>query len=121
VLELVPDDVRMVWPSLLVESLEVVSRWPCLTFVVVHGNCDAHHAGAARLSVVVVVIVGRGRSPLRMLLVPLLANLDALPGALDGDVERCLLVTTWGHIPASWRKMKFSCLVAGGVLGGDVA
>jgi hypothetical protein len=49
------------------------------------------------------------------------ATLDALPTAVDGDIGRCSLATTRGHLPASQGRAKHNYLVAGGVLGGDVA
>jgi hypothetical protein len=52
-------------------------------------------------SVVAIVIVDRGHSPLRMLLVSLLATLNALPGALDGEVGWCLPAAAWCRLPAS--------------------
>jgi hypothetical protein len=62
VLQLVPDMVRVVWAGLLEEFLEVVNRWPRLTLVAVHDSHDMPNAGAARLPVVVVIVVDRGRS-----------------------------------------------------------
>jgi hypothetical protein len=88
----------------------------CKTLVIVCGSRDAPHVGAACLPVVVVLMVDRGRGPLRTLLVPLLATL----GAMDGDVGWHLLATAWGCLPATQDRMKFGRLIAGGVLGGDV-
>jgi hypothetical protein len=85
---------ELVWASLLEESLEVVCRRLCLAFAAVCGSRDAPHTEAA-------IIVGRGCSPLRMLLAPLLATLGTLVGILDGDVRRRLLVAAWGHLPAA--------------------
>jgi hypothetical protein len=85
-------------------------------------GCDSHdvpRAGATCLPTAAIVVVGHGRNPLRTLFAPLLAALGALLGAVDGDVRRRLLATTWGHHPASWGKMKFNRLAASGVLGGD--
>jgi hypothetical protein len=59
-------------------------------------------------------------TPLRTLLAPLLPTLGALLGAVDDDVARCLLATAWGCLPTSLCRMKFSRLIAGGILGGDV-
>jgi hypothetical protein len=70
VLELVPDGVRVVWVGLFKESLEVVGKRLHLTFVALCGSHDMPHAGATCHPVVAVVIVGCGRSPLRMLHVP---------------------------------------------------
>jgi hypothetical protein len=78
----------------------VVGRRSRLTLVIVHHGHDASNAGADRLPVVVIIAVGRGRSPLRMFLMPPLA-------------------ATWGRLPVSRRKTKFSCLAAVGILVGD--
>jgi hypothetical protein len=84
----VADGAHVVWTGLFEESLEVVSRPPRLMLVVVCNNRDAPHVRAVCLPVVAVVIVDRGRCPLRTLLAPLFAILSALLGALDGDVGR---------------------------------
>jgi hypothetical protein len=55
----------------------------------------------ACLHVIVVVIVGRGRSPLRTLLAPPLTVLGALPNTVDYHIRRRLLAVAWGHLPAS--------------------
>jgi hypothetical protein len=54
-----------------------------------------------------------------MLLAPPFAALGALPGAFDGNVGWCLPAVAWCPLPASWGKMKFGCLAASVVLGGD--
>jgi hypothetical protein len=54
-----------------------------------------------------------------LLLAPPLAALGVLLGAFDGNVGRCLPVAAWCPLPASWGKMKFDCLAASVVLGGD--
>jgi hypothetical protein len=79
------------------------------------------HAEIAHLPIVAIVVVGRGHSPLRTLSVPHLAVLGALPSTMDGDIGWCLLTAAWGRLPTSRRKMKFSRLTVGGVLGGDAA
>jgi hypothetical protein len=84
VLELVPDRVHMVWVGFLKEPIEVVHRQPRLTLVAACGGWDASHAGATCLLVFVVIVVGHGRGPLKALLAPLLAALDALHAAVDG-------------------------------------
>jgi hypothetical protein len=50
-----------------------------------------------------------------------LAVVGTLPGALDGNIGWCLPIAAWGHLPASWRKLKFGRLAAGGVLGGGAS
>jgi hypothetical protein len=52
--------------------------------------------------------------------VHLLSTLGALLGVVDGNIRRCLLATTWGHLPASLGRMKFGHLIADGILGGDI-
>jgi hypothetical protein len=79
---------RVVWASLLEESLKVVCRRSCLTLAATYGGCDTCHSGATRFLVVAAITVGHGCDPLKMLLASLLATLGALFGVLDGDVGR---------------------------------
>jgi hypothetical protein len=88
----VPNGVYVVWADLLEESIEVACRLSCLTLVAMCGSRDVPHARAIRLPVVAVIVVDHVRSPIRMLLVPSLATLGALQGAVDGDIRGCLLV-----------------------------
>jgi hypothetical protein len=120
VLELVSDGVCMVWAGFLKEPLEVVCGRPRLTLVAACGSQDAPHVGIARLPVIAIIMVGRGRGPLKALLAPLCAALDALPTSMDGDVERCSHTATWGRFHASLGQAKRDRLVAGGVSGGAV-
>jgi hypothetical protein len=53
------------------------------------------------------------------LLAPLVATLGALLGVLDSDEGRRLLAAAQGCLPATWGRMKFDRLIAGGVLGGN--
>jgi hypothetical protein len=69
--------------------------------VAVRCSHDAPHVEVARLPVVVIVIVGRGHSPLRMLLAPPLATLSTLPGTLYNDVRWRCPIAAWGRLPAS--------------------
>jgi hypothetical protein len=85
-MKFVPDGVCVVWVGLLEESLEVVDRWPCLTLVAVGSSRDTPYVGATRLPIVAIIVLGRGRSPLRTFLSPPLATLGALPSALDGNI-----------------------------------
>jgi hypothetical protein len=103
----------MVWAGLLEEPLKGVHRRPRLTLI--------FNTGATCLPLIVVIKVGRGHGPLKALLAPLLAALDTLLSTANGDIERHLLATAWGRLPASLGKTKFGRLVAGGVLGGDAA
>jgi hypothetical protein len=101
-----PDGVRVVQADLLKESSEVVCRWPRLMLVAVCSSRDAPRARAACLPVAAVIMLGHGRDPLRMLLVPLLAAIGVIFGAVDGNVERHFLAAGWGHLLASlgWTK-----------------
>jgi hypothetical protein len=121
VIELVPDGVCMIWAGFLDERLEVVRRRPHLTLVAMRYSRHASRAGAARLPVVAVIMVGRGCGLLRALLAPLFAVLDALLSMVDDDVGWCLLVATRGHLPASLGWVKHDHFVVGGVRGGDAA
>jgi hypothetical protein len=112
VLELVPDGVRLVWVGLLKDSLEVVCRWPRPTLVAMCGSRDVPHVEAACLPVVVVIVVGHGCGPLRMLLVPLLATLSVILGTMDGIIGRHLLAAAWGRLPSSLGGTKCDCLLA---------
>jgi hypothetical protein len=89
--------------------------------VIVHDSCDVPHVRVARLPVIAIIIVDRDRSSLRTLFAPPLAALDALPSALDSDVEWRLLTAAWGCLPASCRMTKFGRITTGGILGGDTA
>jgi hypothetical protein len=93
VLELVRDGVCIVWAGFLEEPLEVVRGWPRLMLVTACGGWDAPHARATRLPVVAIIMVSCGHGPLKALLAPLLATIDALPAAVDGDVAQRSLTT----------------------------
>jgi hypothetical protein len=121
VLKLVPDGVCMVWTGLLKEPIEVICRWPYRVLVTVHGGRDASHIGASHLQVAAVITAGRGRGPLRALLAPLIAPLDALQGTVSSDIRHLLLVTARGHLPTCRCGVEHDHLVAGVLLGGDVA
>jgi hypothetical protein len=69
----------------------VVCRRPHLTLVAACGGLDVPNAGATHLPVVAIIMVGCG--PLKALLAPLSATLDALIAAVDGGVRRCSLTT----------------------------
>jgi hypothetical protein len=64
-------------------------------------------------------VVGHG--PLRALLAPLFATLDAHLSAMNDDVGRGLLAAAWGRLPATLGRAKHNHLIAGHMLGGDVA
>jgi hypothetical protein len=57
------------------------------------GQASSPHTRATRLPVVDVAVVGRGQGPLKALLAPLFAALDALPTAVGGDIGWCSLTT----------------------------
>jgi hypothetical protein len=112
VLELVPDEVCVVLSSFLKEPLEVVCRRPRLTLVAACSGQSASHAGAARLPIVAIIMVGCGRGPLDALLAPLFATLDALLGTVGGDIGWLLLVAARGCLPTSLCRVKHAHLVA---------
>jgi hypothetical protein len=85
-----------------------------------HGRQAVSHAGAAHFPIVAIITTGRGRSPMKALLAPLVAAFDALLGTVGGDIGRCLLVATRGHLHASLCRAKHDRLVADVALGGDV-
>jgi hypothetical protein len=101
------------------ESPEVVCRRPHLTLVAVCGNHDTPYARAAYLPVPAIVVVGRGRGPLRILLAPLLATLGAIFGTLDSNVRQRLLAAAWGRLSSSLGGTKCSRLVASGIQVGN--
>jgi hypothetical protein len=111
--------VCVVWAGFLEEPLEVVCKRPRLMLVTLHGGQDMPHTGVARLPVTAVVMVGHHRGPLRALLAPLFAALDALLSVMDSDIGWRLLTATWGHLPTSLGLTKHDSLIAGGVLDGD--
>jgi hypothetical protein len=108
----VPDNISVVWASLLEELLEVVCGRPRLALGAACDSRDAHDASPPPpyLATVTTIIVDRGCGLLKKLLAPFPAALLVI---LDGDSRRCLLAVAWGQA-------KLSNLVAGGVLGGDV-
>jgi hypothetical protein len=116
-----PDGVCVVWASFLMDPLEVVCRRPRLTLVAMRGGGDTSCARVAHLTVITTIVVSHGHGPLRALLVPLLAALDALLSTVYGDLRRRLLIVVRGHLPGSLRMVKHNCLIASGVLGGDVS
>jgi hypothetical protein len=119
ILELLPGGACVVWVDFLEEPLEAACRWPRLSLV--HSGRVASHTGATRLPIVAIIIIGRGRGPLRALLVHRFATLDALLSIIYGDVRWCLLVAARGHFPTSLVLAKHDRTIAGGVLGGDAA
>jgi hypothetical protein len=111
VLELVPDEVCVLWAGLLEKAFEVVHRQPHPMLVVACGSWGAPHAEGSHLTV---VAVDRGHGPLKALLVPLFSAFDALLGDVGGDVRRRLPITSRGRLPASLGGAKLDCVVAGG-------
>jgi hypothetical protein len=85
------------------------------------GDRDAPHAEAASLPVVVIIVTGRGHSPLKALFAPLVAAFDSLLGAVSGHIGRCFLVAARCRLSASQCRVNHGCLVAGGALDGDAA
>jgi hypothetical protein len=68
-----------------------------------------------------IITAGHDCSPLKVLLATLIASIDALLGAVHGDIRRRLLVTARCRLPASLCRVKHDRLIVGGVLGGDAA
>jgi hypothetical protein len=81
------DGVRVVWGSLLEESLEVVYRRPCLALVAACSGHNMQHVGAAHFLVIATIVSGRSCDPLKALLAPLLAVPSTLLGVLVGDIR----------------------------------
>jgi hypothetical protein len=98
----------------------VVRGWPHLTLVVARDNWGAPHTGVSCLPVIAIVMAGRCHGPLKALLVPTFAVLDALLAAVGGDVRRCSLIAAQDRLPASLGWTRHDRLVVSGVLGGDV-
>jgi hypothetical protein len=107
----------VVWAGLLEKPFEVEHRRPRPTLVVACSGRGAPHAGAAHLTV---VVIGRGRGPLKVLLASLFASIGALLGAVGSDVGRCLPIIARGCLPASLGGAKHDHVVVGGALGGEV-
>jgi hypothetical protein len=101
VLELVLDGVCVGWAGLLDKHLEVVCGWPHRMLVSMCRSRDVSHTRVAHIPVVAIIMAGRGRGPMMVLLAPLVATFDALLGLVSGDIRRCLPVTTRGDLPAS--------------------
>jgi hypothetical protein len=85
VLKLVLIEVHMVQAGLLEESLEVVYCQPHLALDTAPGGRDALLIRTIHFLVVVAVVVGHGRNPLRAPVSPLLVSFGILLRALDGD------------------------------------
>jgi hypothetical protein len=83
-----------------------------LVLAVAYDCCGMFHAGVACLLIDATIVIGCGL--LMALFVPLLAGLNALLGALDGDARRCFPVAAPG-------RLNLSHLSAGGMRCGDMA
>jgi hypothetical protein len=93
----VPDGVCVVWTGFLPEPLEVVCGRPRLTIVVTCGDRGAPHVRATHIPVLSIVVASRCHGPLKALLAPLFATLDALPlwgETSDGAPSPLLRVTS---------------------------
>jgi hypothetical protein len=119
VLELVSNGVRMVGAGLPRESPKVICGQPHLTLIAMCSSYNAPRVGAAHLPAIVVVVVGRGRGPMRMLLMPLLAALSAILGAMDDNIGRHLVAAACGRLLASLGGTKCDRLIVGGIRVGD--
>jgi hypothetical protein len=115
----VPDGVCVVWTGFLPEPLEVVCGRPRLTIVVTCGDQGAPHVRATHIPILSIVVTSHCHGPLKALLAPLFATLDALPAAVGGDIGRRSLATAQGHLPASLGSTRHDCIIASGMLGGD--
>jgi hypothetical protein len=110
------DGVRIFQIGRLEVSLEVVYQRSCLVLEAAFGDPDILLVGAV-LFLVVIIIAGRNRNPLRVPLSPLFA---ALHGALDGKVGWPRSATAGDHFPAAWGKDSPDRLLVSGILAGDV-
>jgi hypothetical protein len=90
----------------------VICGWSCLVLAVARSLRGVFRADTTSLLVVATIIIGCGL--LTALFVPLVAGLNALLGALDGDAGRCFAATTRGQL-------KMGCLSVGGMRGENVA
>jgi hypothetical protein len=108
----------MIWAGLLKKPFEVVRTRPHPTLVIRCGGQGAPHTRVSRLAV---IVIGHGRGPVKVLLAPLSAAIDALLGVMGGDVRWCLHVAAQGRLPASLGRAKHDRVVAGSALGGDAA
>jgi hypothetical protein len=75
----------VVWAGLLEEPLEVVRRRHHLMLVAMRGGHNTPHTGSACPPHVAIVMLSHGHGPLKALLRPLLAALDALLSTADRD------------------------------------
>jgi hypothetical protein len=106
------DGVRVIRARFLKELLKVVCWRSFLALAVARGLHSVFRAGTAYLLIDATVVVGCGL--LTTLFAPLLAGLNALLGAVDGNVEQ--------RFPATARgQLKLGHLSAGGTRSGDVA
>jgi hypothetical protein len=101
----------MIQARFLDELLEEVCGRSCLVLVVAHSLHGVFRTGAAYLLIDATIIISCGL--LVALFMPLLASLNALLGALDGDVGRHLLAAARG-------RLKLDRLSAGSVRGGNI-
>jgi hypothetical protein len=90
----------------------VVHGWSCLVLAVAHDLRSMFCTGAACLLVDAAVVVSCGL--LMVLFVPLLAGLNALLSALDGNARQRFPAATWG-------RLKLGLLSADGTRGADIA
>jgi hypothetical protein len=78
------------------------------------------YARATYFPVMAIIMAGRGYSPLRVLLAPLVAAFNIHLGVVGNDVRWCLLVATRGRLPTRLCGVEYDCLVASRALGNDV-
>jgi hypothetical protein len=121
VLELMLDGVHMIWTGLLEKSLKVVSWWPHLVLATMHGSCNIPHVGAVCFLDTVIIVVSHDLNPLGAPITSLLSALGSSLGVFDGGGIWHHVAAARSRIPTTWDRVKFGCLLVGGVLDGDVA
>jgi hypothetical protein len=113
------DRVCMVQTSCFKKLLDVVCQVSLLAFEVTFGSHDTLLVGAVCF-LVVVVEAGSKCDPLGASFLPPFATFGAFSGAMVGGFGRCPTATTRGHFPIALDKDDPNCLLASGVLGGDI-
>jgi hypothetical protein len=103
----------------LQKFLEMVLQLPHLTLEIMFG-CRDILLTRVIIFLIVTIISGRNGDMLRVSLLPLLAALGTLLSAIDGGLERCYSATAGGYFHVAQDKGGPNCLLARGVLSGNV-
>jgi hypothetical protein len=103
----------------LQKFLEMVLQLPHLTLEIVFGGRDILLTGVISF-LSVAIISGRNGDMSRTSLLPLLATLGTLLSAIDSGLERCCSATAGGYFHVAQDKGSPNCLIARGVLSGNV-